>query len=303
MDTLESMRAFAAVAREGSFTGAARRLGRSTRLVSKHVAQLEARLQARLLNRTTRSVALTEVGAAYLERCRPLLVEFDELETLVLERRTELSGTIRITAPTAFGTVRLVPALAEFMARHQAIRVELRLTDVPVALVDEGLDLAIRIGAPRDSSLMARRLAPMPMVVCATPGYLAAHGTPEQPSDLARHQCLIDLNQREPYLWRFGSGDRQVAVTVSGRFEVNAPGANAAMVQQGLGIARCPLYQVAAALDSGVLVRLFLHEDMQDATRPGTEGSGLYALYPYNRYLTARVRTLIDHLAATFGAD
>jgi DNA-binding transcriptional LysR family regulator len=293
MDTIEAMRAFAAVAQDGSFTAAAERLGRSTRLVSKHVAQLEARLQTRLFNRTTRSVTLTDVGTAYLERCRPLLVEFDELEAVVLEEQTDLSGPIRLTAPTGFGTIRLIPALNDFLMRQPGIRVEVRLTDVPVALVEEGLDLAIRIGAPQDSSLMARRLAPMPMVVCATATYLDTHGRPQHPRDLADHHCLIDLNQREPYVWRFGPEGDAIAVSVLGRFAVNSPAANAVMVQQGLGIARCPLYQVQAALETGTLERLFQGYE--------TTVSGVYALYPYNRYLTARVRALIDHLADAFG--
>jgi DNA-binding transcriptional LysR family regulator len=261
-------------------------------VVSKHVAQLEARLRTRLFNRTTRQVRLTDVGEAYLARCRPLLVEFDELEAVVLERQTELSGRIRVTAPTGFGNLRLVPALRPFLTRHPDIRLELRLTDVPVALVEEGLDLAVRIGAPRDSSLMARRLAPMPAVVCATPDYLAVHGRPEHPRDLARHDCLIDLNQRDPWTWRFGPPSAQVVVNVTGRFEVNSPSANAVMVQEGLGVARCPLYQVEAALKRGTLVRLL--------ERFETDESGLYALYPFNRYLTARVRALIDHLGVVF---
>jgi DNA-binding transcriptional LysR family regulator len=294
MDTIDAMRAFAAVAQDGSFTAAAERLGRSTRLVSKNVAQLEARLQTRLFNRTTRSVTLTDVGAAYLERCRPLLVEFDELEAVVLEKQTDLSGPIRLTAPTGFGTIRLIPALNAFLTRHPGIRVDLRLTDVPMGLVEEGLDLGIRIGAPRDSSLMARRLAPMPMVVCAAATYLDIHGRPQHPRDLTDHHCLIDLNQREPYVWRFGPEGDAIAVNVTGRFAVNSPAANAVMVQQGLGIARCPLYQVQAALDADALERLLKEYE--------TAVSGVYVLYPYNRYLTARVRALIDHLADTFGS-
>ena len=294
MDTIEGMRAFAAVAQEGSFTAAAERLGCSVRLVSKHVARLEARLATRLLNRTTRSVSLTDIGAAYLERCRSLLVEFDELEAVVLEKQTELSGPIRLTAPTGFGTNRLVSVLDDFLTRHPGIRVEVRLTDVPVALVEEGLDLAIRIGPPRDSSLMARRLSPMPMVLCATAAYLETHGRPRHPQELASHHCLIDLNQQEPYVWRFGTAAAAIAVNVSGRFAVNSPAANAVMVRQGLGIARCPLYQVEAELHAGVLERLL--------TEWESTVSGLYVLYPYNRYLTARVRALIDHLAASFGS-
>jgi len=293
VDTIEAMRAFAAVASEGSFTAAAERLDRSTRLVSKYVAQLEARLATRLFNRTTRSVSLTDVGRAYLERCQPLLLEFDELEAVVREQQTELSGPVRVTAPTAFGTLRLIPALAPFLAQHDRIRLDLRLTDVPVALVEEGLDLALRIGVPRDSTLMARRLVAMPMVVCAAPSYLDTHGVPDTPEALRGHRCLIDSNASDGRVWRFGGFDDATAVAVSGPFEANSPSANAAMAQQGLGVARCPLYQVEDGLDEGALVRLL--SDWED------DSAGVYALYPYNRYLTARVRALIDHLAKCFG--
>ena len=289
MDTLDSMRAFLAVATAGSFTGAAERLDRSTRLVSKQVAQLEDRLGVRLFNRTTRSVALTEVGRAYLDRCRPLLDDFDALETEVREQQTELVGTIRLTAPTAFGRVRLLPLLATFLDEHPRIRVDLRLSDVPVALVEEGLDLALRIGVPADSSLMARRLVAMPTVLCAAPTYLDRAGTPATPEALVVHECLIDSNQRTPGSWSFGRDGEALRIPVSGRFVVNSPSATAAMAQQGLGIARCPLYQVEAALTDGTLVRLLkAYED---------SAPGVYALYPYNRYLTARVRALIDYLA------
>ena len=288
------MRAFVTVAGEGSFTGAADRLGRSTRLVSKQVAQLEERLGARLFNRTTRSVALTAVGRAYLDRCRPLLSDFDALEASVREQQTELTGAIRMTAPTAFGSQRLLPLLAAFLEAHPRIELDLRLSDVPLALIDEGLDLALRIGVPVDSTLMARRLVTMPTVLCAAPAYLEQRGTPSTPADLTEHECLINSNQRSPNSWRFGSGAAAATVTVSGRFAVNAPSATARMAVQGLGIARCPLYQVAPELAAGTLVRLL--PDLEDET------PGVYALYPYNRFLTARVRALIDHLAELLSA-
>lgn len=287
------MRAFAAVAQEGSFTAAARRLGVSTRLISKYVAQLESRLAVQVLNRTTRSVSLTDVGRAYFERCRPLLEQFDELDAVVRERHAALSGPVRITAPTGFGASRLAEALSTFMAEHPRIVVELLLTDTRVALVEEGLDLAVRIGRLQDSTLVARKLADMPLVVCASPAYLSARGHPDHPAALATHDCLVDLNQIDPMTWRFRKDGTEEAVRVSGAFLANSPASVATVAIGGIGVARCPHYVVETAIRDGRLRRLF--PDFR------TDDLGLYAVYPPNRHLTARVRRLIDHLAAVFG--
>ncbi|WP_170765690.1 LysR family transcriptional regulator [Ruegeria lacuscaerulensis] len=292
MDTIDTMRAFLAVAHEGSFTSAGKRLGLSTRLVSKYVAQLESRLSTQLFNRTTRSVALTDVGLAYLERCRPIVEQIDELEDLVQEKQTALAGLIRITAPTGFGSNNLALALVPFMHAHPEVDIDLKLTDNRVALVEEGIDLAIRIGVLRDSTLIARKLSDMPLIVCASPEYLAERGRPGDPMALATHNCLIDENPADATAWRFRTGNRDFVVKVAGAFHANAPAAIANMAIAGLGIARCPHYVVARSLEKGALEHLF--QDYE------TESFGLYALYPPNRHLTARVRTLIDHLATRF---
>ncbi|MEX3011012.1 LysR family transcriptional regulator [Hoeflea sp. TYP-13] len=294
MDQVEAMRAFVAVAQEHSFTGAARRLGKSTKLVSNHVAALEARLSTQLFNRTTRNVALTDVGAAYLERCRPILEQFDELEDLVHDRQSALSGQIRITAPTSFGSMRLVRALAPFQAEHPAIEIELYLTDTRVALVEEGFDLAVRIGTLRDSTLRVRKLADMPLVIVASAEYLETHGRPGHPRALASHNCVADQFLTDRTSWRFDMGGDEESVRVSGNISVNTPGALAEAAINGMGIARCPYYVVEAALADGRLEELFRDHRITDF--------GLYALYPPNRHLTARMRALIDHLAGFFGS-
>lgn len=289
MDQVSTMRAFTAVAQEGSFTSAARRLGVSTKLVSKYVQQLEAKLDVQLFNRTTRSVSLTDVGTAYLERCRPLLEQFDELESLVKERHTSLAGPIRVTAPTAFGSTTLTRALIPFMLTHHDVEIDLKLSDNRVALIEEGFDLAIRVGALRDSTLIAKKLADMPLLVCASPEYLNENGWPRNPKALTTHNCLVDENQSDATVWRFHSGHGEVAVKVGGTFRANSPGAIAQMALGGLGVVRAPYYIVQRALEEGTLVQLF-----PEFT---TDEFGLYALYPFNRHLTSRVRALIDHLA------
>ncbi len=289
MDKLETMRAFTAVAQEGSFTAAARRMGVSTKLVSKYVQQLEAALETRLFNRTTRSVSLTDVGTAYLQRCRPILDQVDDLESLVKERHTSLAGPIRIAAPTAFGSTMLTRALVPFMQAHPEVKVDLSLSDNRVALVEEGFDLAIRVGVLRDSTLIAKKLADMPLIVCASPAYLDKHGRPSNPKTLETHDCLIDDNQPDATVWRFHARRGDVAVKVGGTFTANSPGAVAHMALGGLGIARSPRYVVASALQDGRLEQLL--------TTFTTDDFGLYAIYPFNRHLTSRVRALIDHLA------
>ena len=294
MDKIETIRAFIAVAQEGSFTGAGRRLGISTKLVSKYVQQLESQLQTQLFNRTTRSVSLTDVGAAYLERSRPILEQMDELDSLVKERQTALAGPVRITAPTGFGSTRLTQALIPFLREHKNVEVDMRLTDNRVALVEEGFDLAVRIGALRDSTLIAKKLSDMPLVLCASPDYLDSHGRPKNPRALTTHTCLIDNNQVELNVWRFRSADGEHVVRLNGTVQANSPGALAQMAIGGLGITIAPLYAVETALGEG-----FLEKVLPDYK---TDIFGLYALYPPNRHLTRRVRALIDHLAKTFSA-
>ncbi len=290
MDTIDTMRAFATVAQEGSFTHAAKRLGWSTKLVSKYVQALEHRLRTRLLNRTTRSVALTDVGAAYLERCRPILDQVDELDTLVQEKQTALAGPIRLTAPTGFGSSRLAEALVPFMSDHPGVEIDMHLSDVRVAVIEEGFDLAIRIGMLRDSTLIAKKLRDMPLITCAAPDYLNRQGWPKTPEALATHNCIIDANMSDGSVWRFRKNAKDISVRVSGPLRANAPAAIVRLVAGGLGIGQMPLYAIEELLADGRLVPLF--------TDQRADTFGVYALYPPNRYLTARVRALIDHLAA-----
>jgi DNA-binding transcriptional LysR family regulator len=293
VDKIETMRAFIAVAQDQSFTAAGRRLGLSTKLVSKYVQHLESQLKTQLFNRTTRSVSLTDVGAAYLERCRPILEQMDELDDLVRERQGALSGPIRLTAPTGFGSTRLTEALIPFLQAHPEVELDMKLTDHRVALVEEGLDLAIRIGALQDSALIARKLADMPLVLCASPDYLNRAGRPRSPEALPTHTCLVNSNQQEPNIWRFHKAGREHVVRLHGTVTSNSPGALAQMAIGGLGIAMSPLYPVEAALADGRLERVLPEHT--------TDLFGVYALYPPNRHLTRRLRALIDYLARELG--
>lgn len=294
MDTIEAMRTFASVAAELSFTGGAKRVGVSTKVASKQVQLLEARLKAQLFNRTTRSVTLTETGRAYYERCLPLLDQFEELEGLVQLRQSELAGQIRVTAPTAFGSRELVRAIEPFQIAHPKVSIELQLFDQRVAVVEEGFDLAIRFGKLDDSTLIARRLMNMRLVVFASPAYLERHGEPLHPEALATHNCLLQQYSADIKHWGFRVDGKPMAYRVDGTFRANSPRAIAHMAASGLGIGRSPLYVVERFIDSGEVKLLF--ESME------TEGFGLYAIYPKSRHLTARIRALIDHLVKHFGS-
>jgi len=292
VDTIKCMAAFVAVASQKSFTSGARQLGISTKLASKYVKQLEERLGAQLFNRTTRSVSLTDTGQAYFDRCVPLLDQFDELEGLVQERQSDLAGPIRISAPTAFGGKELVEAIRPFQLSHPKVTIDLSLSDQRIAIVEDGFDLAIRFGKLEDSSLIARKLLNMRVVVVASPDYLARHGKPANPAALVTHNCLLQMASVDPELWKFRIDGSLTSLRVKGSFRANSPRAIAHMAAGGLGIAKCPLYVVEPLLQSGALELLF---EEQEAS-----AFGLWAIYPPSRHLTARIRALIDHLSLTF---
>ncbi|MGI3211019.1 LysR family transcriptional regulator [Roseovarius tibetensis] len=295
MDRLDCMRTFVAVAMQRSFTEGAKQIGISTKLASKYVARLEGNLGAQLLNRTTRNVTLTDTGHAYLTRCRALLDQLEELEDVVQQRQKTLAGPIRVTAPTGFGSRELVEALHSFQTAHPDVRIDLALSDQHVSILEEGVDLAIRFGELKDSSLVARKLIDMPVVVIAAPEYLAVHGEPTEPNALSTHNCLLLTTSPQPDLWTFSQAGKQVAVTVNGDFRANSPRAVVHMATCGLGIARCPHYAARPFLESGELSVLF--KDQKPTHMP------LYAVYPPNRHLTARIRALIDHLSNEFGGS
>ena len=289
MDTLVGVRAFVSVADAESFTKAATRLGLTTQLVSKYVRQLEARLGVQLLNRTTRSVTLTDTGRLYLSRCRNLIEQFDEMDSLVREQQGGLSGRIRLTAPTGYGQMMVTPALADFQALHPDIEFDFNLTDRRVSIVEEGYDFAVRIGQAQDSSLTMRKLIDMPILVCASPAYLEERGEPQHPLALSTHECLINNDLIDPGIWRFQEDGEPLSVKVSGRFSVNQPRALADLACLGRGIAALPAYVIAKDIRQGRL-RALLSEFSAPA-------SSVYALYPSRRYLTRRVKALLDFLS------
>ncbi len=292
MDTITGMRTFCAVANEASFVKAAKQLDISPALTSKYVGQLEERLGVQLLNRTTRSLSLTENGRGYLKRAERLILEFDELETTVQECQNSPRGEIVVTAPKTFGETELTLAVGEFLKQYPEISLDLRLTDRFVDLVDEGFDLAIRVGSLKDSSLIARKLSPVKIYLCASPRYLEQHGTPKHPSDLEHHSCLDDTNFEGGKWWPFMVDGERITVKASGQFRANSANATRAMALNDLGIVMCPDHVVADDIAKGELVLLLQEYNAFDL--------GLYALYPHNRHLAVKVRVFVDFLATWF---
>ena len=278
----------------GSFSGAARNWSCSKAVVSKYVAALEAHLGVELLRRTTRALNVTDAGHAYYARCVELLQEVDALEAGLRDDHLEPRGLLRITAPPGF--VQRYPALVltDFRARYPAIEMDVHLTHRMVDLVEEGFDVAIRATAPRDAALVARRLAPAPLVVVASPAYLEAAGTPRTPAALKGHACLVDSNFRDGGRWRFEFKGRVVQVQVSGPFRVDSPTVICELAAQGQGVAVVPEFVAGPALEDGRLVTV-------PVGKPAFDWS-IFAVYPRRRFVSGRVRAFIDHLAAGFAA-
>lgn len=288
MDTIKCMETFVAVATNESFTEGGKQLGISTKLTSKYVQQLEEKLGAQLFYRTTRSVKLTDIGKSYYERCIPLLDQFDELEGIVQQRQSDLAGSIRLTAPTGFGSQELTEAISSFQLLYPKVFIDLHLADHIVPLVDGGFDLAIRFGKLDDSTLIARKLLDMRMVVVASPSYLSKYGQPVTPKDLETHNCLLLMTTKEPGKWNFNVNNKIQSFKVSGSFHTNAPRAIAHMAKKGVGIALCPIYVVEEDIKNGSLKTLFGDNEVSTLS--------LFAVYPPNKHLTARIRALIDHV-------
>lgn len=284
---------FVAVMETGSFTAAAERLGTSSSQASKLVSRLEGELGVRLLSRTTRAVSPTEAGQAYFGRLRPLLEEFDNLDAAIRDAARAPRGRLRLTAPLTFGTMEIAPALNDFAASFPQIELDVGFSDRVANLVDDGFDLAIRVGRPDDSSMIARKLCEVRIVVVASPAYLERNGEPQTPEDLSRCECIIDTNFREPNRWPFRDGEGKAASAhVGGRIRYSNAEACLKAAEAGLGLACVPSFIAGDALRSGRVRRVL--EPFE------TEPYAVHALYPHSRHLAAKVRVLVDFLIERF---
>ncbi len=293
MDRFLAVTAFAKVVELGSFARAAERLSVSTSAVSRQVSELEAHLDVRLLNRTTRKLSLTEAGQAFYERSVQLLADLEEAESSVRTAAVSPKGTLRLTCGVSFGVRYVAPAIADFSAQHSQLLFDLDLSDRAVDLVEEGFDLAIRIGHIGHQGLVSRRIGWTRAVCCASPDYLARRGTPSAPEELAQHECLTYTHVPVPNVWSFEAPDgTKHAVRITPRNRANNGRMLAALAVSGLGIVFEPDFIVAPEVRAGRLVRLL----------PGYEParSPIAAVYPSRRHLSAKVRTFVDFLAERF---
>lgn len=289
MNRLECDRMFIAVMEAGSFTGGAQLLGTSSGQASKLVSRLEAELGVRLLNRTTRSVSPTEAGRAYHDRLRVLIEELDRLDSEIRSISQTPRGRLRVAAPLTFGIRELAPALNDFAARYPEIELEVSFSDRAVNVVDDGFDLAVRVGQPDDSSLIIRKLCSVRIVAVAARAYLERHPAPETPADLARHDCIIDTNFRDPRRWPFG---KPPGTPVSGRLRFSNAEACLQAAEDGLGLACLPAFVAGEAIRAGRVVRLLPDYE--------TAPYDIFLLYPHSRHLAAKVRLLVDALVERF---
>jgi DNA-binding transcriptional LysR family regulator len=288
MDKLTSMSVFVRVAKAGSFAGGASELGISRAMATKHIMQLEGSLGTRLFNRTTRSLSLTEVGASYLERCQQVLLDVEEMEAAVTHLQSEPRGVLKISAPPVIGATHITRAVAEFLKLHPDLSVDMILQSSTGDLIDEGIDVAIYLGDLDDTSMVARKLASSPMVVCASPEYLEKYGEPKTPEDLYHHSCLINWASTPRNKWRFKGKIGYITINVTGRMQSNVADANRIAAINGLGLVMLATYVVGRDIEKGKLVPV-----LENYVLPPLD---IHAVYPHRKYLSAKVRRFLDFL-------
>lgn len=288
MDKLNLMASFIAVVEEGTYTAAAKRLGKTTALISTHVTQLEGVLDVRLITRSTRSLQLTPTGRSYYEEAKRVLDDITTLEAQIRQENQSLTGRLRLSVPTTFGEQVLMPFVARMIRQHPQLDVEMMLNDRFVDIVAEGFDAAIRIGHLSDSSLVSRRAGSIRMCLCATPGYLTRHGEPDTPRDLALIPCVFDTNYRQSGRWRFERNGEEIEVKPLSVARVNSAQAAANLALSGLVIAYAPDFTVRDALEDGRLVSVLGEYCATEIP--------ISILYPHRRHLSAKVTTFSDEL-------
>ena len=293
MDKLTSMRVFATVARFGNFAAAARELSISRAMATKHVMHLEDSLKVQLINRTTRSMHLTEAGQAYLERCTQILEEIEETEMSVTQLNSEPRGTLRLTSPPAFGKLYLASLITKYVEHYPNVKFDLVLTDQSIDIIEWGLDLAFFLGSLQDSNMIVRRIMTTKMIVCAAPSYLEKYGVPRTPKQLEEHRCLSNPNLPPFQTWKFRESGKEITIRPDGPLQCNSPDALRTAGIDGLGLIMMPAYTLENDFKNGKLQPVLTDYE--------GEVIDMYAIYPHRRHLSAKVRTFIDFVQEHFG--
>ncbi len=295
MDSFGAIPVFVAVVDSKGFSPAAKVLGISKSAVSKRITQLEEELGVKLLHRTTRKLSLTEAGEHYYRYAAKAYEAAKDAEGAVAQLQGEPQGRLKINTPMSFGRLHLAPLIPEFLKRYPKISIDMVMDDKITDIVGEGFDLAMRAGDLPDSSLVARKLAPLKNVLCASPDYLCKQGRPEKLEDLRNHNCLLFTYSRDVKEWVFMKNEKPYAVEVNGNYQVNNSEALREALIQGVGIGRLPTFVAGPEIKSGRLVALFEEYQMPDKT--------IYAVFPQRQYMPAKVRAFIDFMVEFFGGD
>lgn len=296
MDSLDGLKTVIAVVETGSFTSASERLMISKALVSKYVGEVEEKLGVRLFNRTTRRLALTDAGKTYYERALPLVEEYEELLDSVTGEQSTPKGNLKISVPVTFGEMQLSPIISKFLKAYPDIQINIQLTDRRIDMLEEGVDVVIRIGGVDDSNMVARQINTYPLVLCASPDYLKEHGYPKKPSDITNHACIIDSNFRIGKQWPLVSPDGTVEIIeVTSKIAANSPRAVMEIAKSGGGIALIPGFIVKDTIAEGLLLEVL--------SGYSTLEFGLFAIFPHRRYLSKKIRCFIDFLIDEFSSN
>lgn len=295
MDMLRGIRTFVQVAELGSFSKASKRLDVSTAAVSRHIADLEAALSSRLLNRTTRKLSLTEIGRVCYERYRRVLDELDEVERTALAGAIEPQGALRVSSTMHFWMRRIAPRLPRFLRRFPRLSVQVNLTERIIDLVEEGYDLSLQIDSPNARTAVGRPIVPLRRVICASPAYLHSHPNVENPEDLQHHNCLLYAHYAEAVEWRFMRGGEEIDIQVSGNLRSNDATTLKTAALEGMGIARTPVFLIDEELAEGKLVPILTDLEVVSPS--------LWVVYPSRRQLSPKVRVFIDFLEESFCAE
>lgn len=293
MTAISDLDIFARVARTGNMSAAGREMGLSPAVVSKRVSLLEERLGARLFQRTTRHLTLTETGEGYFKRVVDILSLVEEAEDFVSRRNTTPRGQLKITAPTCFSRLHIAPYLADFVAKYPEIDLDFQITDNMIDIIRDGFDLAIRIGELEDSSLVAKKLAPETRVMCATPGYIKAHGAPQSLAELEGHNCLSAGAQD---VWRLQGPDGQHQLRLDGNIRSNSAEFTRQAILAGLGIGLRSTWDIGPELQNGDL-------EIVLPQYTGSNNIAIYAVYPSREFMPSKVNVFIDFLAELYGSE
>jgi DNA-binding transcriptional LysR family regulator len=295
MNEFSAIPVFVAVVDNGGFSAAARSLGVSKSAVSKRVNQLESHLGVRLLHRTTRKLSLTEAGERYFEHAAQALRAADKAEDAVTELQGEPQGKLKISSPMSFGRLHVAPLIPKFLQRYPKLHIDLVMDDKNIDLVAAGIDVAIRSGDMADSTLIARKLAPLRQVLCASPAYIEHYGMPVIPSELCERNCILFSYSGDANEWTLNKDGQSEAVMVSGSYRVNNSEAILEALREGVGIGRLPTFVAGPDLQAGNLLRVLDSYHIPDHI--------FYAVFPERQYLPAKVRAFLDFTVEYFGGD